>query len=157
MPLANGRRTGEGAVALAAAVLAAAALGAGGLRGLLAAPVAACATPFELAAEDGFTRVVGCGAGTGPPLRGPARLLFGQKLDLNCADPLAFEALPGIGPARAAAIARARRERPFARVEELVRVRGIGPATLRAVSPRLEVGAACRDARRVGSLPGPGA
>jgi hypothetical protein len=95
---------------------------------------AACASPSEVAAEAGHTRAVGCSGGL--PLRGPARLLYGEALDLNGADAASLEALPGIGPARAAAIVAAR---PFASVAELARVPGIGPATLARIAPHLRV------------------
>jgi len=72
-----------------------------------------------------------------PPdeVKGPARLLFGLALDPNRADAAALEALPGIGPARAAAIVAARCERPFAGAWDLERVPGIGPRTRAGVEP----------------------
>jgi len=52
-------------------------------------------------------------------------------VDINRASTAELEALPGIGPATAAAIIDHReREGPFQRVDELTDVRGIGPATL---------------------------
>ncbi|MCZ6464698.1 MAG: helix-hairpin-helix domain-containing protein [Proteobacteria bacterium] len=111
----------------------------------------ACPHPHEAAsrsgggghgdAADDWTGVVGCAAGGegAGALRGPARLLFGQRLDLNCADPAALESLPGIGPARAGAIALARCQRPFARVADLERVRGLGPATVGGLARWVEV------------------
>jgi hypothetical protein len=66
---------------------------------------------------------------------GPAGLLFGQRLDLNQARTDWLEVLPGVGPARAAAIVASR---PFCRVEELVRVPGIGPRILEDVRPWIE-------------------
>jgi competence protein ComEA len=62
-----------------------------------------------------------------PPERGAARLLWDLPLDLNREDARTFEALPGIGPTRARAIAAAR---PFCRVSDLQRIPGIGPVTL---------------------------
>lgn len=102
-----------------------------------AEPPPACARPGELTARAGHTVAVGCGGGA--PLRGPARLLFGKPLDLNRADAATLEALPGIGPARAAAIVAERARRRFERVESLTRVRGIGPRTLAALRPYLAV------------------
>ncbi len=67
---------------------------------------------------------------------GGAGLLCGVPLDLNRASPADLEALPGIGPARAAALVEAR---PFARVGDVLHVRGIGRATLRRVSDWVEV------------------
>jgi competence protein ComEA len=80
-----------------------------------------------------------------PPPSGAARLLWGLPLDLNRADERDLEALPGIGPKRAVAIARAR---PFCRPDDLLRVPGIGPATLRQLAGRVTASgsrAACGD------------
>ncbi len=57
----------------------------------------------------------------------PIPLLWGRPVDLNRAAPHWLEVLPGIGPARARAIAAAR---PVAGVEDLLRVDGIGPRTV---------------------------
>lgn len=54
-----------------------------------------------------------------------------QRIRVNTASAEALAALPGIGPARAAAIVDSRlREGPFRRVEDLRRVPGIGPRTV---------------------------
>jgi competence ComEA-like helix-hairpin-helix protein len=93
----------------------------------------ACDAPFERSADarSGFTTEVGCG--TTPEsrraLRGPARLLFGMRLDLNRATAEALQALPAIGPARADAIVRARADRRFEKMVDLERVPGIGRKT----------------------------
>ena len=53
------------------------------------------------------------------------------RVDLNTATPEQLDALPGVGPATAAAIVRDRDEHgPFRSVDDLARVRGIGPAKL---------------------------
>lgn len=53
-----------------------------------------------------------------------------QKIDVNRAEPWLLEALPGIGEVRAQAIVGYRIEHgPFRRVEDLLKVSGIGPAT----------------------------
>jgi hypothetical protein len=98
---------------------------------------AACVDPAELTARDGHTSEVSCAGGA--PLRGPARLLFGLGLDPNTADAASLEVLPGVGPARAAAIVAARCERRFASAAELERVPGIGPRTRASVEPWLAV------------------
>ena len=71
-----------------------------------------------------------------PDPRGAVGLLCGRLLDLNAAPPQALEALPGIGPARARALAAAR---PFARVADVERVPGIGPALRERLRPFVEV------------------
>ncbi len=54
-----------------------------------------------------------------------------QKIDINKADVVALQTLPGIGPVMAERIKSFRnREGPFKRVEDLVLVKGIGRVTL---------------------------
>ena len=65
---------------------------------------------------------------------GAVGLLFGERLDLNRASAESLEVLPGIGPARAAAIVRQRAKRRFRRVEDLGDVHGIGPRTIEALA-----------------------
>ena len=63
------------------------------------------------------------------PVQGEA-----QPLDLNRASAGELESLPGIGPALAQRILESRaRDGPFLRAEDLLRVRGIGPATLEKI------------------------
>jgi competence protein ComEA len=63
-----------------------------------------------------------------------------EPVDLNTATTTELEALPGIGPATAAAILEARtRLGRFTRVEDLLEVRGIGPARLEALRARVRV------------------
>lgn len=57
-----------------------------------------------------------------------------ERVDLNQADPEILERLPRIGPSLARRIVDDRTERgPFRTVDDLDRVRGIGPATLEAI------------------------
>lgn len=67
-----------------------------------------------------------------------ALLVVGLPIDVNRAGATALEAVPGLGPARSAAIV-AEREAggPYADVDALTRVRGIGPATVERVRPFL--------------------
>jgi DNA uptake protein ComE-like DNA-binding protein len=60
---------------------------------------------------------------------GPAALLFGRPIDANAADRATLEALPGVGPGRAAAWIEERSKRPFCGPADLERVKGIGPKT----------------------------
>jgi competence protein ComEA len=98
---------------------------------------APCAAPAERAARGAHSTAVGCAGG--PALRGPARLLFGLPLDANTADAAALETLPGLGPARAAAIVAARCARPFRALEDLARVPGIGARTRERLAQWLAV------------------
>ena len=62
------------------------------------------------------------------------------KIDLNSATVDELESLPGVGEVRAPAIIRYREANgPFARVEDLLDVQGIGPATLEAIRDLVDV------------------
>lgn len=64
----------------------------------------------------------------------PAVLDSGGPVDLNRADVVALQALPGVGPATAQAIVGHREENgPFRSVDDLLDVPGIGPAKLAAI------------------------
>jgi competence protein ComEA len=102
-----------------------------------ASELGACAAPGERTAESGHTQAVSCASGA--PLRGPARLLFGLRLDPNRADAATLEVLPGIGATRAEAIVAGRAAAPYRSVAELARVPGIGPTTLSRIAPLLEI------------------
>ena len=70
----------------------------------------------------------------GPGIRGA------PPLNLNTATLSDLDNLPGIGPARAAAILQEREARgPFASVEELSRVPGLGPAAISRLRDRVVV------------------
>ncbi len=71
-----------------------------------------------------------------PKGEGVERLLWGERLDVNLAPASALEVLQGLGPTRAGAIVAGR---PFCAVSDLLRVRGIGPVTLRRIRASLEV------------------
>lgn len=86
------------------------------------APRIAPAAPDAGAADGGTAEV--------------ARLLEGRRLDLNRASAEELELLPRIGPTLARRIVEDRARRgPFRSVEELTRVRGIGPRTLEGIEP----------------------
>lgn len=70
-----------------------------------------------------------------------------EKLDPNSASDSQLDRLPGVGPVVARAIVENRTsEGPFRAPQDLLRVRGIGPATLKRIRPHLTI----RDA----ALPG---
>lgn len=74
------------------------------------------------------------GAASGPGALPTAAAL----VNLNTADQVALETLPGVGPVTAAAILAWREEHgAFAAVEELLEVSGIGDATLAEIAPHV--------------------
>ncbi len=76
--------------------------------------------------------------GQGAPSGGSAT---GATVDINTADAAALEALPGVGPSIAQAIVEWREANgPFANVDELEDVPGIGPATLAELRDTARVG-----------------
>jgi competence ComEA-like helix-hairpin-helix protein len=87
-------------------------------------------------------------AGVGVVLAdGPARLE--GVVNINTATSDELELLAGVGPAKARAIIEYRQRHAFRTVEELARVKGIGPATVRRLRPNLVV----RGPTTVGSAP----
>ena len=63
-----------------------------------------------------------------------------QKIDINRAEPWLLEALPGIGEVKAQAIVGYRNEHgPFKIIEDLLKVSGIGPATLEKIKDYITV------------------
>ena len=60
----------------------------------------------------------------------------GQRLDPNLADEVELDRLPGVGRSKARAIVRDRRARgPFATLDDLERVPGLGPTLLERLAP----------------------
>ncbi len=65
-------------------------------------------------------------------------LAAGERLDPNFANETELRRLPGIGPAKAAAIVRDRRENgPFRSLEDLERVTGLGAKSVSRLAPHL--------------------
>ena len=91
-----------------------------------------------LAVGDAIDLAEACrGRGQGVGRMPPAQLAaLAQVVDLNEADATELASLPGIGPVLADRIVAAR---PYARVEEVLEVRGIGPARLAAIRARARV------------------
>lgn len=69
-----------------------------------------------------------------------ARLEAARRIDLNTADALALESLPGVGPATAEAIIRYRRARgPLTSVNELNDIPGVRPGVADRVREFVQV------------------
>ena len=63
-----------------------------------------------------------------------------QRISLNLADAWLLEALPGIGPGKAQAIIDYRNQNgPFRRIEDLLKVEGIGTSTLDTIKDLITV------------------
>jgi competence ComEA-like helix-hairpin-helix protein len=60
-------------------------------------------------------------------------------VNLNTAPAEVLSLLPGVGPAKAAAILTYRKRRPFRTVDELVRIKGIGRKMVRGLRPHLAI------------------
>lgn len=88
------------------------------------------------AAGVGGVGGAGGAAGGGGATNGAAS----QQININLASVVELEQLPGVGPATAKAIV-AYREKfgAFLKVEDLLKVRGIGPAKLSEILPRARV------------------
>ncbi len=87
--------------------------------------------------EDPVVTPSGPGPGPGPDTAAEAG---SGPIDLNTADAAALESLPGIGPARAAAIIEHRtRHGPFGVPGDLRDVTGIGEATFQRLAPHVVV------------------
>lgn len=143
-------RTREGtALAAAAHVLRRLALAAVLLAVLAAGPLLRLAEtpppPRACAIEGRGTlprRWLGCAADAGPAraLAADERLALGLAVDPNRADARSLAFVPGLSRRLGAEIVRDREARgPFRSVDELIRVRGIGPKRLARVRPHLVV------------------
>ncbi len=131
------------ALRLALVVLLVAVLAAPALRRRAEAPGVAAPCPPEGRGEPP-RHWLGCEADPGPSraLAGEERLLLGLPLDPNQADERSLSYVPGLSPRLAAALVADRAARgPFRSVDEVVRVRGIGPKRLLRAAPHLAIAA----------------
>lgn len=84
--------------------------------------------PAGVAGTLGTTGTTGTPGGTGP------------LVNINTADPITLESLPGVGPVTAAAIIGWRTDNgAFTSVDELLEVDGIGDATLAELAPHVTI------------------
>ncbi|MCX6521753.1 MAG: helix-hairpin-helix domain-containing protein [Actinobacteria bacterium] len=101
----------------------------------LAAPVHDGDRVYVPRVSDGVVVPVGVTGGTGPASAGEPAGPAGP-VSINEASVDELDALPGVGPATAAAIVAHREANgPFASIDSLGDVRGIGPAKLEAIRP----------------------
>ena len=117
---------------------AAALAAAGALLALLA--LAALARPRRVPLEPARDAPAETSPGESPRSEQRERLLAAEPIDVNVATAADLELLPRIGPTLAERIVEEReRGGRFATVDELARVRGIGPRTLARLRPLLVV------------------
>lgn len=110
-------------------------LGVQHIRNQQVPPVAADSVVATSPARTGASTSEEAGAENEPAAPTPE-----NPLDLNSASTDALQTLTGIGPALAERIVDYRRtQRPFQRVDELRRVRGIGDKTLADIRSRIQV------------------
>jgi len=79
------------------------------------------------------------GGGISPPAEGPPTEAQDERININEAGVDELVKLPGIGPSRAQAIIAEREKRRFRRVEDIMRVPGIGRKTFGRIRPSIRV------------------
>ncbi len=77
--------------------------------------------------------------GVGPPEQGPPSVEQDGRININEAGPEELVKLPGIGPSRADAIIAEREKRRFRRIEDIIRVPGIGRKTFGRIRHSIRV------------------
>jgi competence protein ComEA len=109
--------------------------GAGGVGGASGAGGAGGATGGATGGANGAG-----GVGGAPGAGGATNIATAPLININLASVFELEQLPGVGPATAKAIVAYREKNgAFLKVEDLVKVRGIGPAKLSEILPRARV------------------
>lgn len=79
-------------------------------------------------------------AATAPPASPASPVESSGKVDVNSASAAELASLPGIGDSKAAAIIAEREKKPFASVDDLERVRGIGARTVEDLRSKVSAG-----------------
>ncbi|HEX9400240.1 MAG TPA: helix-hairpin-helix domain-containing protein [Anaeromyxobacter sp.] len=75
-----------------------------------------------------------------PALAAKKGLPSGERMDLNRATVAELMRLPGLGEKKAQAIVAFRQKQPFRRPEDVMKVKGLGPAWFQKVKGNLVVG-----------------
>jgi len=77
--------------------------------------------------------------GAGPPAQGPPSVEQDTRININEAGAEELVQLSGIGPSRAQAIIAEREKRRFRRIEDIIRVPGIGRKTFGRIRHSIRV------------------
>ena len=97
--------------------------------------------PFDYAALDSTFLALSNPADSTASRGAPPPQAPREPIDINAAGAADLDALPGIGPATAARIIEDRQAHgPYRRVDDLLRVKGIGPKKLARIRPHIRVG-----------------
>lgn len=87
----------------------------------------------------GAALILGALLAASPAVAAKRALPPGQKIDLNRAGVVELMRLPGVGQKRAQAIVAQRARQPFRKVEDVLAVKGLGPAWLAKVKGNVVV------------------
>ena len=101
------------------------------MKAVLVLMVALCTLQAE--------QVSAAGEGVGPAEQGPPSAEQDARININEAGPEELVQLPGIGPSRAQAIIAEREKRRFRRIEDIIRVPGIGRKTFGRIRTSIRV------------------
>lgn len=92
-------------------------------------------------------------AGSAEARRPPAAAPVAGVLNVNTATAEQLALLPGVGPSRARAILEYRAKQPFAKVEELRKVKGVGRGVMKRIQGHVAVAGATTLAKVPGGAP----
>jgi competence protein ComEA len=84
-------------------------------------------------------RAGAAGTAAGPEQPGPPSVEQDRRININEAGPEELTRLPGVGPSRAQAIITEREKRRFRRIEDILRVPGIGRKTFGRIRDSIRV------------------
>ncbi len=70
----------------------------------------------------------------------PVAVCAGERININTATAQELQTLPKIGPKTAAAIIKYRKQHRFQKIDDLVKVKGIGKKTLAKLKPLITTG-----------------
>ena len=87
-------------------------------------------------------------SGAAPSVQAADSAAVQNLVDINTASQAELESVPGIGPSKAQAVISFRSRHPFKKVEDIMKVKGIGRKTFLKLKPYLTVSAASSGTRK---------